>query len=155
MLHGDNYNHISSIYVIFLPLCHLQITYIIKMRTILQSFEFGKKFKIQTPPPSSQSSLHFDLWIFLMSESDPSPLLVFFIFEWFSKSITWFLNGPLLIQHSLPSPVVLTRAMQEHRSLLKGTCVGLPIRPRFIWAKPPCTLWGHVLFEPKVDEVYK
>ena len=74
LLHWDYFNHISAIYVPnfahISPIYHL---YIIKIKSIFQSFEFGKYLKIQTPPPSSQNSLHFELWTFWFSALTPPP----------------------------------------------------------------------------------
>ena len=60
-----------------LPISHLYITHILsKSRPYFSHLNLGKIWK-SSPPPSSQSSLHFELWTFWFFALPP-PLLDFF-----------------------------------------------------------------------------
>ena len=60
-----------------LPISHLYITNILsKSRPYFIHLNLGKNWKSR-PPPSSQSSLHFELWTFWFSALTPPPYGLF------------------------------------------------------------------------------
>ena len=62
-------NHTSVIYVPILPISHPYLAYVIISisRPYLSHLKFGKKTDNLDPPPSSLSSLNFELWTFWCS----------------------------------------------------------------------------------------
>ena len=76
LIHWDYINHISAKYSLYLSIYQL---YIIIIKAIFQSFEFGKTLEIRTPSPtlSSQNSLCFEVWTFWYSVPIPPPFTHF------------------------------------------------------------------------------